>query len=183
MNELLTIHALEPSDHEAFFDYLNDHLTDNGQGGTPLFQPIPRSQSRYPDDKIASFIDALEVTLGQPGWRRAWIALDADGALVGHIDLRARPECGADHRALLGMGVRRDHRSRGLGHQLIDSAIDWAQSDTGIDWIDLEVLSANTGARHLYQRSGFTTTGEIEDMFRIDGTMLAYTFMTKNIRE
>ena len=66
---------------------------------------------------------ALGTPVGEPGWRRAWLALDEDGAIAGHVDLRARPERPAAHRALLGMGVHRDHRRQGLGARLIDTAL------------------------------------------------------------
>jgi RimJ/RimL family protein N-acetyltransferase len=180
--DALTIRAVEPADHAAFFDYLNDHVSDNGKDGTALFQPMPRSQKRIHESKLTAFADALLVELGQPGWRRASIATAADGAIAGHIDLRARPEPAAFHRALLGMGVHRDFRRRGLGAQLIAAAVDWALVDTGLEWIDLEVLSVNEAACRLYARNGFATIGEVADMFRIDGAELAYTFMTRRLR-
>jgi ribosomal protein S18 acetylase RimI-like enzyme len=45
-------------------------------------------------------------------------------------------------------------------------------------WIDLEVLAGNLPARGLYRKAGFVQTGEIADMFRIDGESLGYVFMS-----
>jgi hypothetical protein len=39
MSQSTSIVPLAPATYEAFFAYLNDQLKDNGQGGTPLFQP------------------------------------------------------------------------------------------------------------------------------------------------
>ena len=175
----LTIRAAVHTDLAALFAYLNDHLADNGKDGTPLFQPMARSESRLPPEKEAGFITGLGTPVGDPGWRRVWLAFDDTGAIAGHIDLRARPERPAAHRALLGMGVHRAHRRQGLGARLIDTAMAWAREQAGIDWIDLEVLSSNRVARDLYARSGFALVGEIPDMFRIDGEQHAYTFMTR----
>ncbi|WP_370659674.1 GNAT family N-acetyltransferase [Massilia polaris] len=113
--------------------------------------------------------------------KRQALSLDSGrrSAIAGHIDLRARPERAAAHRALLGMGVHRDQRRKGLGVRLIDASMAWARDETGIDWIDLEVLSNNRAARDLYARTGFATVGEMPDMFRIDGEQHAYTFMTR----
>ena len=36
--------------------------------------------------------------------------------------------------------------------------------------------------RQLYARAGFIQTGQIDDMFRIDGASLGYTFMSSKIR-
>jgi ribosomal protein S18 acetylase RimI-like enzyme len=175
------IRALDPREAPQFFAYLNDHLRDNGAHGNPLFQPMPRSRSVFPDEKAAAFSKGLGIALGQPGWRRAWIATGQDG-ILGHVDLRARPEHGCAHRALLGMGVHRLARRQGLGRVLVASAMDWARKQ-GLEWVDLEVLSINEPARALYRDCGFRQTGEIADMFRIDGEQLAYTLMSLKLQD
>lgn len=166
------------ADLERFFAYLNDHLLDNGSGATALFMPMPRAASRLAPERESAFRGALASALGQPGWRRLWLAFDAEGAIMGHIDLRARPEAASAHRALLGMGVHRQARKQGLGARLVAVAAAWAAGEAALDWIDLEVLSANLPARQLYARCGFVQTGEMADMFRIDGEALGYTFMS-----
>lgn len=181
MNGGLTIRQATREDMSAFFAYLNDHLSDNGVGGTALFMPIPRAESRFPADKEASFRSGMETPVGQPGWRRLWLATDADGSIAGHIDLRARLEKAAAHRSLLGMGVHRDRRKQGLGASLIAAATQWANTQP-FEWIDLEVLSVNRAARELYRRCGFVQVGELDDMFRIDGQALGYTFMSLQLR-
>jgi ribosomal protein S18 acetylase RimI-like enzyme len=178
----LSIRAVEHFNTEAFFAYLDDHLGDNGRDGAPLFQPLSRSESRFPDDKRRAFANGLATPFGQPGWRRAWVALAPDGAIAGHVDLRARPERHTGHRALLGMGVHRDHRRQGLGLHLIHAATGWARACTALEHIDLEVLSANAAALALYTKAGFHRVGKYEDMFRIDGESLAYTLMTASLR-
>jgi len=168
---------LTQQDLPALFVYLDDHLGDNGRNGTPLFQPLPRAESFFPVDKRAGFVLGLQTAFGEPGWRRGWLAIDADGAICGHIDLRARPERTATHRCLLGMGVHRDYRGQGLGARLLDTALAWARQQD-LAWVDLEVLSDNLPARRLYARSGFVQTGEIPDLFRIDGEGHGYVFMS-----
>ncbi|MFL6671817.1 MAG: GNAT family N-acetyltransferase [Massilia sp.] len=178
----LEIRSIDQDDLPRLFLYLDDHLLDNGRDGTPLFQPQSRADARFTVDKAASFTAGLGVAIGEPGWRRAWLACDEAGAIAGHVDLRARPEPAARHRALLGMGVHRDYRRQGLGLRLIEEAVAWAAAHTGLDWIDLEVLSVNEAAHALYRRAGFVTVGEFADMFRIDGESLAYTLMTRPLR-
>jgi ribosomal protein S18 acetylase RimI-like enzyme len=177
----VTIRPAVHTDLGALFAYLGDQLKENGMGGVPLFQPMPRSESRISAEKEAGFITGMGTPLGEPGWRRVWIAQDSTGAIAGHIDLRARAERTAAHRAMLGMGVHREHRRQGLGMRLVGTALAWASEQQGIDWVDLEVLSVNAGARRLYVRAGFDTIGEVADMFRIDGEQHAYTFMTRKL--
>jgi ribosomal protein S18 acetylase RimI-like enzyme len=182
VSDALLIRSVRHGDEARFFAYLDDHLADNGKDGAALFQPLSRTDSRFPADKRIAFASGLATPYGQPGWRSAWIAVDAAGAIAGHVDLRARPERFTGHRALLGMGVHRDHRRQGLGLRLVHAAIGWARSCTRLEYIDLEVLSANIAAVALYRKAGFRQTGEYEDMFRIDGESLAYTLMTASLR-
>ncbi|KQQ88503.1 GNAT family N-acetyltransferase [Massilia sp. Leaf139] len=176
------IQGVGAADLPALFVYLDDHLQDNGRAGTPLFQPMARADSRFPVDKRAAFAIGLGAAVGAPGWRRAWMALDADGAICGHVDLRARPERASSHRCLLGMGVHRDFRRQGLGERLMQTALHWAHTQPGLDWVDLEVLSSNLPARRLYERCGFTFAGELPDLFRIDGEGHGYVYMTHSLR-
>jgi YD repeat-containing protein len=171
------IEALSPAGFDAFLDYLNDHLADNGSAGRPYFQPLSRDASRFPADKAEAFRSGLLTPITEAGWRRLWVARDGDGRIAGHIDLRAHAERPAAHRCLLGMGVDRDYRRLGLGQRLIAHAAQWA-ADNGLAWIDLQVLSVNQPAIALYRRAGFIQTGEVPDMFRIDGHQFAYTSMT-----
>jgi ribosomal protein S18 acetylase RimI-like enzyme len=141
-----------------------------------------RAQSRLPAGLRIAFIKGLDVPVGEPGWRRLWLALDGRGSIAGHIDLRARPEPSARHRAMLGMGVHRAYRRRGLGLQLVDAAVGWARSEDGLKWVDLEVLSDNHPAVALYLRAGFTMTARIEDMLEIDGASHDLSYMTCALR-
>jgi len=183
-----TIRPATEADLAPFFAYLDDHLRDNGAHGTPLFQPLPRDASHMPPGLRLAFIRGVILDAGEPGWRRLWLALGRNGDIAGHIDLRGRPEPGAGHRALLGMGVHRAWRQRGLGRQLLATAVAWARTGgpgaggPRIDWIDLEVLSANAPACALYARSGFDTVARMADMLRIDGVSHDLSYMTLKLR-
>ena len=178
----MNIEILRTADFAEFLRYLNDHLSDNGIGDTAYFQPLPRAESCFPAEKAEAFINGMALPVGAPGWRRAWVARTEDGRIAGHIDLRAHPERLAAHRCLLGMGVDRGHRRHGLGARLIAHAAQWAAGIPALEWVDLQVLSVNQPAIHLYERSGFVRTGETTDMFRIDGQPYAYTSMARRIR-
>lgn len=177
----IVIAPLAASERASFFAYLNDHLLDNGRDGLPLFQPLPRARSSFSDDKVAAVCQALDLPYGVPGWRRIWVARDAAG-IRGHVDLRARPELYATHRVMLGMGVHRACRRQGLGARLLAAARDWALAQEALDWIDLELLAANEPALRLYLANGFIQTGQLPDLFRIDGQRLAYTYMSLALR-
>jgi len=174
----ITIRPALEADLAPFFVYLDDHLRDNGRGATPLFQPMPRDASRMPPGLRLAFIRGMQLAVGAPGWRRLWLALGPTGDIVGHIDLRSRPEPAARHRSMLGMGVHRLHRRRGLGRQLLDTAAAWARLEPGLDWIDLEVLADNRPAVALYLDADFRMIARIEDMLRVDGVSCDLCYMS-----
>jgi len=165
---------------DAFLRHLDDQLADNGLDGH-YFQPLPRAQARLPDETRQSFRAGLDIPVGEPGWRCAWIACAADGAILGHVDLRGHAERFAGHRGLLGMGVRRDRRRLGLARRLLAHAEHWAGGDGLLRWIDLRVLSSNEPALALYRRSGYQMTGGTPDMFVVDGQSLGYVAMAKRL--
>ena len=85
--------------------------------------------------------------------------------------------------ACFGLGVDRHHRRVGVGAFLLAHATDWAVTHTRLEWLDLQVLSANAPAMRLYLRAGFMMVGEMVNMFRIDGRYFTYTTMSKRLRE
>ena len=177
----IQVSLLQPEDIPSFLTYLEDHLSDNGQGDTPLFQPLSKSDAKVSDAMRQSFELGLSRPIGPLGWRRVWVARAEQRAIAGHIDLRAHREKNTLHRALLGMGVDRDYRRLGIGRLLMDTAFRWASEEAQLEYIDLQVLSNNQAAIRLYERSGFRLIGEIQDMFRIDGQSYSYTYMAKEL--
>jgi len=180
MTKLTTIPsivAVSPNEFREFIIYLNDHLAENGSPEVGYFQPMARNASIFPADREAAFLVGLEVPVANSGWRRAWVARTPGGKIVGHIDLRAHPDRFTGHRCLLGMGVHREHRKRGVGGALIEYAKRWAASSESLEWIDLQVLTSNLTAIDLYRKAGFQTVGEIVNMFKLDNQYLSYTTM------
>jgi ribosomal protein S18 acetylase RimI-like enzyme len=177
----ISIELLDISGFGVFLDYLNDHLSDNGTGNTAYFQPLPRAESYLPAEKAEAIRNGLRVPVDEPGWRRVWVARAPSRQIAGHIDLRSHPERLAAHRCVLGMGVDRDYRKLGLGSSLLAHAEKWAVELTTLEWIDLQVLSANEPAISLYRRAGYKTIGEVPEMFKIDGQAFSYTSMAKRI--
>jgi ribosomal protein S18 acetylase RimI-like enzyme len=163
-----------------FFEYLENHLQNNGLPESGYFQPIAKSDLKLSQDRRARFSDATSVPVGDPGWRRFWISTDGTD-IFGHVDLRAHFESYARHRCILGIGVHRATRRRGVGRRLLQHAIEFAASVPYIEWIDLQVLSVNSAAIALYASNGFVKTGEYMDLHRFDELSFASTSMSHHI--
>jgi ribosomal protein S18 acetylase RimI-like enzyme len=111
-----------------------------------------------------------------------WVAIDDAGEIRGHVDLRGHPLQFTGHRCLLGMGVHRAHRQQGLAMALLAHAIAWASAVDLLEWMDLQVLATNSPAIALYRKAGFVQTGDIPDMFRIDGLSIGDVAMSLRLR-
>ncbi|WP_196138946.1 GNAT family N-acetyltransferase [Aliikangiella sp. G2MR2-5] len=163
---------------EDFFIYLDDHLADNGVGETFFFHPFAKAGEPFSDSRKPGIRSGIQQKAGEPEWKRFWLATSDDDEIIGHVDLRAYSEPNSEHRVLLGMGVKRDHRGKGLGKALMEFAIDWARSCDFLEWLDLYVISTNLPALKLYRNLGFKELCTVEDRFRVDGKSYGYTMMT-----
>jgi len=175
----LRIEPLGEADLDEFFDYLGEQLAENGRDGK-WFMPMSPTDAGVPPGKRQSFRDGFATPFGQAGWRRGWLARDAQGRVCGHVDLRAHESPASSHRCMLGMGVRRDMRRVGLASRLLAHATQWASAQ-GLKWIDLEVLSANEAAVALYRREGFLMQGGRPDLYVIDGISLGEVWMARKV--
>ncbi|ABV87528.1 GNAT family N-acetyltransferase [Shewanella pealeana] len=175
----MEIRQATQNDLTSFFSYLNDHLSDNGDGETQLFQPMSKVESSVNAAMKSRFTAGINTEIFHQGWRRLWLAFDDNKKIVGHIDIRGHAENHTKHRVLLGMGVDRSVRRFGIGKQLINQMLEWVADEPLIEFIDLWVLSNNLAAQKLYISTGFQKCGEIKDMFKIDGKSLSYTVMSR----
>jgi RimJ/RimL family protein N-acetyltransferase len=152
------IRPLTESDIDAYIALRREALLD-----TPL------AFAASPDDDFASSRDNL-----RDGIRRApdWMifgAFDGD-RLVGTAGLFRDRHLKAAHKMhLWGMYVTPSARGRGIGAQLLASAIAHAREVDGVDWIFLSVTSDAKAARTIYERAGFEMWGTEPDALRENG--------------
>ena len=90
------------------------------------------------------------------------------GRVVGWCDIERRRLEGFTHCGHLGMGLLPDYRRKGLGRQLVETALRLAQ-EAGIERVELEVYASNTAAVALYERFGFEREGVKKRARFLDG--------------
>lgn len=178
---MTTITELNKEKLDSFFHYLVRHVSENGLNGADLFLPLTLQQSTLSDELKSRFKDGLHKEFGENGWRKTWIAVNQENAIVGHADLRSKNQLNAGHRVVLGMGVDRNYRRQRIGLHLLENIIGYCKAHPEISWIDLEVISTNTKAKSLYDKIGFKQVGLTKDMFRIDRVSYDYIAMVLNV--
>ena len=106
---------------------------------------------------------AREVAFDEADWRRRidggpWWLARVDGIPVGLVAGYRTDEDG-DVRHLVAMWVDAAYRGSGAAAQLVEEVCAWAAADGG-RVLSLWVADGNDRARRLYERLGFTVTGE-----------------------
>lgn len=97
-----------------------------------------------------------------------YFAVDG-GRVVGWCDVLPKEIPEFSHVGVLGMGVLKDYRGRGLGRRLIEAALAHARDKNGIEKVELTVFESNTRAAALYESAGFVLEGRRLRGRRLDG--------------
>lgn len=139
----LVIRRQEPADAEAVAAYLGDEAVMAGTLQLP-----------YPS------IQAWRDRLARPNPLDYVLLAELDGVVVGGGGLHMNDRPRRRHAAMLGIGVRSSHWSRGIGAALMKVLTDAADRWLGILRIELTVLTDNARAIALYRRFGFLLEGK-----------------------
>ena len=86
----------------------------------------------------------------------------SDGDVVGYVSVELYP----DFVYLDDLSVTESFRGMGIGTKLIKFAERYA-ADSNVPMASLHVERSNTAARYLYQRLGYSVSGEEESRFRM----------------
>ena len=101
------------------------------------------------------------------------ICVYIDGVIKGTISLIFNQHKKDKHRATIGIAIQKEYQDKGIGSILFDEVIDIAKNTEGVDQLELDVVSTNERAKHLYTKKGFVKTGTIPRQLKLeDGTYL-----------
>ena len=90
----------------------------------------------------------------------AFLDSDAGSVLSGMIGFRVHPNPKERHKGMVwGMYVRPDARRRGIAATLLRRVVDHANGVSGLEIVQLSVVSDQAPARALYDRAGFVAYG------------------------
>ena len=106
----------------------------------------------FPVDSTRAFIASVKGAGG------VHVVAVISGEVIGWCDIVPHPFEGMRHVGRLGMGVQRDHRSRGVGLELLSVAVRKAFA-RALERIELEVFASNRSAVRFYERFGFESEG------------------------
>ena len=92
-----------------------------------------------------------------------------DGIIAGNLGFQVEANPRRRHVASLGMAVHDDFLRKGIGSQLLCTALDMADNWLNIHRIELTVYIDNVSAIALYKKFGFILEGQSKDYAFRDG--------------
>jgi len=104
------------------------------------------------------------------------LVAEVKGMVVGNLGLHPAGRARRRHAASLGMSVRDDMQSKGVGTALLRAAIDIADHWLNYTRLELTVYTDNIAAVTLYRKFGFVIEGTLQDFAYRNGRYVdAYT--------
>ena len=96
-----------------------------------------------------------------------------DGKIAGNSTLSWRPLRKLNHRAVIGVALKKEYWGLGIGTRLLSELIRIAEQQENLLQLELEFIEGNSRARALYEKMGFRITGVRPNAVRLqDGRML-----------
>ena len=143
-----TIRSVEPEDATGMLQYMKIML-----GETPFLLRTPEEFNYSPEE------EAGILAARRNDSRCLMLAVELDGAIIACADVCSHgAKSRVQHRAELGISVRKDYWRQGIGSALMKRLIDFAVR-TGYEQIELTVETKNRRAISLYLWYGFTVYG------------------------
>jgi GNAT superfamily N-acetyltransferase len=139
------VNADDPSDLERLAVDIVPFEPEHAAEFAALVRDTLREFGFEPDPELDRDLDDPAGT-----YAALWIAL-AGGVVVGSIALR---DLGGDAYMLKRMYLRSACRGRGVGKQLLATALDWTRANRG-RVVRLDTTDRMVAARHLYESVGF----------------------------
>ncbi|MBP0592311.1 GNAT family N-acetyltransferase [Paraburkholderia sp. LEh10] len=175
MTERIRVRRVAAQDAAACVDGLADVLIDCVAGGASVSFMWPLAR-----DKAVAFWKMVAHGV-ERGERALLVAEDADGRIVGTVQLVLAQSDNQPHRAdLAKMLVHRGARRRGVAQQLMAAADDAAR-DEGKTVLVLDTVTGGDAER-LYEREGWQRVGDVPKYALMpDGSLCGTTFYYKQL--
>ena len=144
----ITIRSVEPEDAARMLQYMKTML-----GETPFLLRTPEEFDYTPEEEAR----ILAGRKNDP--RSLMLVAETEGEIIASADVCPHgSKSRVQHRAELGISVRKDYWQQGIGSALMERLIPFAKQ-SGFEQIELTVESKNQRALRLYHKNGFVIYG------------------------
>ncbi|MGG0413321.1 N-acetyltransferase family protein [Peribacillus simplex] len=91
--------------------------------------------------------------------RETIIVAAINGEVIGWIGFQSENRKRMSHKGSFGIMIRKNFRGMGIGKDLVQALLDWAETNPLIEKVSLGVFSTNHRAIALYKSMGFVEEG------------------------
>ena len=143
----ITIRSVEPEDAAGMLQYMKIML-----GETPFLLRTP--------EEFNYTAEEARILAGRKNDPRSlMLVAETEGEIIASADVCPHgTKSRVQHRAELGISVRKDYWRQGIGSALMERLIPFAKQ-SGFEQIELTVESKNQRALQLYHKNGFIIYG------------------------
>ncbi len=92
------------------------------------------------------------------GWYAMWLIVRKDGALIGNLSFKGSP---VDGVVELGYGIAENYRCKGYATEAVETILEWAFDQPGVNKIAAEVSPDNHASRRVLEKCGFLPSGAV----------------------
>lgn len=133
-----------------------------------------------PEDDLTADADMFRGRLAQAPLSVIFGAFD--GGLQGSVGIYREPKLKAAHKAhIWGMYVEENFRRRGIGRELLSTALEHARGLPGVVQVHLGVSEVAAGARKLYESVGFRSWGDEPRYLGFEGRYVNCQYMVLHL--
>ena len=167
----IELRSAEVQDAEALITYLK----------------VTNAESPYlicePEEITLSLEQEKEIIIRKEDSERELLLLAfEDGKHIGNVSLMSvGSSMRYKHRCNIAIALYKEYCGRGIGRLILETILDVARK-TGYSQAELEVVTENTGAIHLYESLGFVKYGQLPNSMRYkDGSTVDSFLMVKQL--
>jgi ribosomal-protein-alanine N-acetyltransferase len=170
--------SVPPASHAArvlLFDQRNrEHLA-------PWAPPRPDPLDTIPAWRARLLVDRQKAREGSAFLWRLRAVDDREGAVLGTVSI-TRIERGPLERASLGASVDLDHQGRGLVHEAIEGALDFAANALKLRFVEAGHAPQNLRSAATLRRLGFVPYGYARDYLHVGGRLQDHVLLQYDLR-
>jgi ribosomal protein S18 acetylase RimI-like enzyme len=142
---------------------------DDAKGVLEVLNSVVRERKYSSFDSILT-VEEERQFIASLGERSGFFVAELEGRIVGFqtIEPFAAYTPAMDHVGIMGTFVHADFRGQGIGRQLAEASLKFAQ-EKGYEKAVIYVRASNKAAQEFYQKLGFVPKGMLEKQVKIDG--------------
>lgn len=136
-----------------------------------------------PEEITLSIEQEKEIIIGKEKSERELLLLAFEnGRHIGNVSLMSvGTSIRYKHRCCIAIALYKKYHGRGIGRQMLNTILDVAKKN-GYTQAELEVVTENSGAVHLYESLGFHKYGQLPNSMRYkDGQTVDSFLMVKEL--